>query len=298
MTDRRPLVSIGLPVHDGERFLRAALESNLAQTFEDFELVVCDNASTDATPEILREFAARDPRVRIQRHDQNLGAAANYNATVELARGTFFRWTTHDDLVAPTHLERLLEAFEQGPASMSLAYPRTAVIDATGEIVGEYEDGADARSPRAHVRLRTMLRNLSLCNPVLGLTRLERLRATRLIGPYRSSDKVLLYELALAGEIVEVPERLFLRRRDESLPSPSNLPPEEQATWFDPEHAPGGYRTTLIRNGFEAVRRAPLSAVARLRCHLTMLREALRWRRELWAERRAGRGGGAEEALV
>lgn len=283
----RPLVSIGLPVYNGARFLREALEANLSQTVEDVEVIVCDNASTDETPDILAAVAAKDPRLRVYRNAENLGAAANYNRTVELARGRYFRWATHDDLVAPTHLERLLQAFEQGPDSMVLAYPKTAIIDASGAVVGEYEDRADVRGP-AHRRLRHLLRNLSLCNPVLGLAPLKVFRSTRLIGPYRSSDKVFLYELALLGEIVEVPERLFLRRRDESLPSPSNLEARDQAAWFDPRRAHSSYRWTLVRNGFEAVRRAPLTFAARQRCRLVLLRDAVRWRRQLWAELRGG----------
>lgn len=288
MSERRPLVTIGLPVHDGERFLSAALESNLSQTVEDLELVVCDNASTDGTAEILAEAAARDARVRVHRHPENLGAAANYNSTVERARGRYFRWATHDDLVAPTHLERLLEVFEGGPPDLALAYPRTAVIDATGAVVGEYEDGADVRDPSPSRRLNTLLRTLSLCNPVLGLMRLETIRRTRLIGPYRSSDKVFLYEMALLGPFHEVPERLFLRRRDESLPSPSNLCAGEQASWFAPSEPASAYRWTLIRSSLEAVRRAPLSFAERQRCRLTVLREVVRWRRHLLGELRRG----------
>ncbi len=277
-----------MPVFNGERFLRDALESNLAQTVEDLELVVCDNASTDSTPQILAEVAAGDSRVRVVRSETNRGAAANYNRTVELARGRFFRWTTHDDLVAPTHLERLLAAFEEGPPSMVLAYPKTAIIDSNGQIVGNYEDRAQTLGA-PHERLRTLLRNLSLCNPVLGLTPLETIRRTRLIGPYRSSDKVFLYEMALMGEIIEVPERLFFRRRDQSLASPSNLSAAEQSAWFDPSGGDGSYRWTLVRQGFEAVHRAPLSFAERQRCRLTMAREALRWRRQLWAEWRGSR---------
>jgi glycosyltransferase involved in cell wall biosynthesis len=288
VTERRPLVSIGLPVFNGERFLRESLASNLVQTVEDFELVVCDNASTDGTLEILNEVAAGDERVRVLTSDENLGAAANYNRTVALARGRYFRWATHDDLVAPNHLERLLCAYEEGPPSMVLAYPKTTIIDADSVAVEEYEDCADARAPQPHRRLRTMLRNLSLCNPVLGLTQLEVIRRTRLIGPYPSSDKVFLYEMALRGEVVEVPERLFFRRRAACLASPSNLAVSEQAAWFDPHRCESNYHWTLMRNGFEAVRRAPVSFMERQRCRLTLLRDAVRWRRHLWAELRGG----------
>lgn len=96
-----PHVSIGMPVYNGGRYVKAALEAVLAQTFRDFELIISDNASTDATEAICREYAARDPRIHYSRNGENLGAARNSNRTVELATGQYFKWAHHDDLCAP-----------------------------------------------------------------------------------------------------------------------------------------------------------------------------------------------------
>ncbi len=285
MTSPRPSVSIGLPVFNGERFLRAAIESILDQEHGDFELILADNASTDATPEICREYVERDARVQYHRSPENLGAAANYNRLVDLARAPFFRWATHDDLVAPSHLGRCLRAFEEGGDEVVLVYPKTSIIDLEGQVVDHYEDGAEALQRRAHQRLRVMLRNLSLVNAILGLVRTDVLRGTRRIGSWRSSDKTLMAELALRGLVVEVPERLYLRRRDPSLSSPSNLSPEAQAAWFDTQRAQNrGLRTGLVKHAFAAVQRAPLDFGERLRCHLTVARDAVRWRRQLLSE--------------
>ncbi|MDA1264787.1 MAG: glycosyltransferase family A protein [Planctomycetota bacterium] len=283
----RPLVTVGLPVFNGERYLRGALEANLAQTFEDFELLVCDNASTDATSEILREFAARDPRVRVHRHDENLGAAGNYNSAVALARGTYFRWTPHDDLVAPTHLERLMEVHRAEGDGLALVYPQTSIIDAEGLVVDQIDDRAHAPEPEAHLRLERLLR-INICNPVLGLIPLELLQRTACIGPYRSSDKVLLFELSLHGRVIEVPERLFFRRRDEKLQAHTNLSAAEKQAWFDPRSRERAerYRWTLVRHSFDAVQRAPLSFVERQRCRLAIVRDMARWRHQLWGELR------------
>ncbi len=87
-----PKVTVGLPVYNGERYLRATLDSILAQDFEDFELLVADNASTDGTPQILQEYAERDGRVVVHRQPRNLGAAANYNWLAINARGEYFKW--------------------------------------------------------------------------------------------------------------------------------------------------------------------------------------------------------------
>src|SRR4030066_62015 len=87
-----PTVSIGMPVYNGEPYIRAALESLLAQTFTDFELIISDNASTDATESICREYAARDSRIDYVRHEKNQGASANFQFVLDQARGEFFIW--------------------------------------------------------------------------------------------------------------------------------------------------------------------------------------------------------------
>ena len=89
--DDRPLVSIGMPVFNGDRYLEKALDSILEQTLDDFELVICDNASTDRTGEICRDYAARDRRIRYLRDDTNIGAHPNYNRTFAEARGRYFK---------------------------------------------------------------------------------------------------------------------------------------------------------------------------------------------------------------
>jgi glycosyltransferase involved in cell wall biosynthesis len=98
MSERRPRVSVGVPVYNGERYLQAALESLRAQDFADFEVIVSDNASQDGTRAICERFVALDPRFRYVRSESNLGAARNYNRLVDLARGELFRWNPHDDL--------------------------------------------------------------------------------------------------------------------------------------------------------------------------------------------------------
>ena len=103
-------VSIGLPVFNGENFLESAIRSVLEQSFDDLELVISDNASTDRTETIARDFAASDRRVRYHRNARNLGAAPNYNRTVELATGALFKWLSHDDRLLPGYLEATVAA--------------------------------------------------------------------------------------------------------------------------------------------------------------------------------------------
>lgn len=95
--DRNPAVSIGMPVYNGAQYIREALDSLLAQTFTDFELIISDNASTDATQSICEEYAHRDPRIRYVRQAENKGALANFQFVLDHAQGGFFMWAAADD---------------------------------------------------------------------------------------------------------------------------------------------------------------------------------------------------------
>ena len=96
-TQRAPRVSIGMPVYNAERFLAGTLDSIVAQSFRDFELIISDNGSTDRTASICRDYASRDCRIRYFRHEVNRGAAWNHNYVLGLAQGEFFKWNAYDD---------------------------------------------------------------------------------------------------------------------------------------------------------------------------------------------------------
>lgn len=230
-----PLVSIGLPVFNGEAYLEQALESILTQTWGDFELIISDNASTDRTEEICRVYVQRDPRVRYVRNTENRGAAFNYNQTVALARGQFFKWAAADDWLAPTFLETCLAPL-QSDHSIVLVYPHTQIVDENGQPLSLYEDELNLTESEPAERFCHFLdrfRRKDKCNAVFGLIRLEQLRKTRLIDRFTSSDITLLGELALLGKMVEVPQTLFYRR-DHPGSSVRALKPSERASWFDP----------------------------------------------------------------
>src|SRR5438552_4723426 len=106
MAKPKPRVSIGLPVYNAENYLVEALDSILAQTFTDFELIISDNASTDRTREICKYYESSDARVHYYCNETNIGGARNANLTFKLARGQYFRWAADDDVCAPTLLEK------------------------------------------------------------------------------------------------------------------------------------------------------------------------------------------------
>ena len=122
-----PRVSIGLPVYNGERWLSQSVESILAQSFTDFELVICDNASTDGTEAICRGFAGRDERVRYLRNARNIGGMRNATLVFEQARGEYFRWAAHDDVCEPTLIERLVEVLDDHPEVVAAVSPSISI---------------------------------------------------------------------------------------------------------------------------------------------------------------------------
>jgi len=209
-TTTTPRVSIGLPVYNGERFLAGAIASILAQTYTDFELIVCDNASTDRTGEICRAFASKDSRVRYQRQPRNLGATANFNRCFELASGEYFKWAADDDQLEPRFLEACIAALDSDPGAV-LSQSLVKVVDEADRLIEVYDHSAyDTASPRPSDRLAGRLRGT--CVEVFGVIRSEVLRESALIQSYVGSDRTLLVDLALRGRFALVPEPLFINR--------------------------------------------------------------------------------------
>src|ERR1700736_6211403 len=126
---KKTKLSVGLPVYNGENFLNVAVDSVLGQDFEDFELIISDNASQDGTAALCKEYAARDKRVRYYRSDVNNGGAWNYNRVFELAEGQYFKWQAHDDVCLPGFFRRCVEVFDHAPPTVVVVSPRTQVID-------------------------------------------------------------------------------------------------------------------------------------------------------------------------
>lgn len=261
-----PHVSVGLPVYNGERYLAEALESLLAQDFGDFELVISDNGSTDATQEICRGYSARDNRIRYLRSDVNRGVAWNWNRVFSESRGAYFRWAACDDLVAPEHLRRCVEALDHSGPGVVLAYTQTTLIDENGDAIRDYEDGIDASDSRAHVRVARIVRHIILSNVLFGVVRREVMLKTRLHGAYPSADWALIVEWAMQGSFVQVPERLFRRRVHAGMSRQAHRDPASVAEFFEP----GSGRTArpefirLFHEQVKAIGRSPVGLTDRL----------------------------------
>jgi len=198
-----PTVSLAVPVHNGERYLAETLQSLSIQDFPDLEVIICDNASTDATPAIAQSHAARDPRIRYVRNSTNMGAAYNFNLGFTLARGEYFKWCAHDDLLSPDFLTCCVEALRNDPTAI-LAHGRQQLIDETGSplpgLTGGLSDTSHIQDPA--LRFRTVFPTQGYDAAVFGLFRRRALARTSLHRPYYSSDIALLAECALLGRFI------------------------------------------------------------------------------------------------
>lgn len=227
----KPRVSIGLPVYNGSNYLSFAIETILAQTYEDFELIISDNASTDSTEQICRDFASKDSRIIYIRREKNLGAAMNFNSTVQAARGEYFKWSAHDDIVEPTFIEKCVEILDNDPL-VGVVSSQVLVIDENQEVKRTYVSPlSNTCSTRPEKRFYQFSLIDHACFEVFGLMRKELLERTAMIGAYVGSDRILLSELSLLGKIFEISEPLFLRREhgDNSI----NIPRHKRLAWFD-----------------------------------------------------------------
>jgi glycosyltransferase involved in cell wall biosynthesis len=204
-----PKVSVGMPVYNGEKYITQALNSALNQDFDDFEIVISDNASTDGTGEICRSYAAKDRRVRYYRNDSNIGASPNFHRVFELAQGEFFKWLPHDDICFPAFLSRCYAMIKAAPPDVALVYPLCEFIGEFGEVIPSPSDRIASQFDRPYRRLARVLARVSWGGPFWGLIRPEHLRRSRLGGTVSYWDDLLLAELAMQGKIWEIPEVLF-----------------------------------------------------------------------------------------
>ena len=270
-TQRVPRLSIGLPVYNGEPFLTEALDALLAQTFQDFELVISDNASTDSTEAICREYARRDPRIRYVRQAVNIGSAANHSAVITMSRGEFFKWASDDDLYAPELLERCIKVLDDNP-DVVLAHAWDAFIDETGATIEVVPYRLETADPRAWVRLRSLLL-VSGGNDIYGVIRSTLLAREGFHGSHHNADRTLVAKLALAGPFQQVPEVLYFRRDHPGRTERRADGPRSRAAILDPRRA-NRWRHPIVRLYAEyiwayisAVMHAPLGIGEKLRCY-------------------------------
>ena len=290
------LVSVGVPVYNGEEYLAEALDSLLSQSFNEFEIVISDNASTDRTSEIARAYQAKDGRIRYFRNEQNIGAAPNFNRLVELSGAPLFHGGACDDLYAPLFLERCVEPLRRDPG-LVLSYARTMMIDGKGQPLLFDRDrncylDRDGRflmkpvpphigtSSDPELRFREVLWEMGWCLPLSGVLRREALLRTSLYRNYYGADKVLLAELALLGHFQQVSEDLFAKRIHEGDTHRKST--RERAEHESGEGLALPPQALMVRDYTKMVFGADMGPRQRLHCMITvggMARRREAWRR-------------------
>lgn len=285
MSDGAPTVSVGIPVYNGEQFVAEAIESVLAQTDVDLELIISDNASTDRTSEICRKYAAADDRIRYVRQPHNLGAAPNFNELVRLASGRYFSWVAHDDICRPAFLSACVSALEADPGIV-LSYPMVVDIDEDGCEIKQFPSIRYADQGGVVARAWSALNTFTPCFETFGVVRCEDLLQTQMIGAYASSDRTLLFELSMRGRFHEVPERLFVHRQHDGRSVFHAGGTRGRDAWFDPRRAAvhTSPRWRLMAEHVRAVRTAPISRRDRMLIGAMLSRAIIRYARPLASE--------------
>lgn len=209
----RPRVSIGMPVFNGEKYLEEAIDSILAQTYKNFELIISDNASTDNTQKICLDYVKRDPRVHYYRNSKNLGGPSNYNRVFELSSCEYFKWAASDDLHAPEFLRKCVSVLDNNPLIIG-CHCKTGKINQDGDLLDYYNQGLLKRinSLKPHERFRDLIGLYYTTTLFYGLYRTSIFSKTPRQGSYIGADRNLLAELGLIGRIYELSDCLFFWR--------------------------------------------------------------------------------------
>ncbi len=260
-------MAIGLPVYNGQNYLRDAIESILAQTYSDFRLIITDNCSTDGTQDICREYAARDPRIEYHRHAENIGAAPNFNSAFQYAgECEYFKWAAHDDVMGKDFLKVCVQKLE-ADRSLSIAHTLSVRIDKDRKSVGTY----DSEFPLNGIKVRDRFYRILWVDhftEIWGLMRSSYLKKTILYGSFIGSDRTLLAEMLLQGDIAYVPEYHFFRRDHAENYCNSKRSNEDRLKWFDPKK-----KNSKMRNGpakiwyyVAAIGRLPMPMSERVHC--------------------------------
>jgi glycosyltransferase involved in cell wall biosynthesis len=216
---RTPLVSIALPVYNGADTVAPVIESVLAQTHPDIELVISDNASTDGTQEICRQFERDDRRVVYLRQPRNVGLLNNFISAADNTSGTYLRWIGDDDAIEPDYVSRVLEEFAVDPRRVVVT-TQIVYLDAEGaETLDTGHDPSALSSLDPVERFAEMLRLLTTdfttIDPLYATIRRD--LATLPRRNMLREDQIFAARMSLAGPWGHVPLPLARRHwRDDS----------------------------------------------------------------------------------
>jgi len=201
-----PMVSIGMPVYNGEKYIREALDSLLSQTFTDFELIISDNCSTDSTPEICKEYASKDQRIKYIKQTSNIGASANFEYVFNSSKGQYFMWAAHDDRWRRDCLEMLVNALS-ADSTYGLAFSNYVIknLESGSEFFYRVKPSCSQNSA-----LNFITRTINTCPSLIyGLFKLEYLNGFRFEN-FDFADVHFISEISLRTKITIVDDYLYI----------------------------------------------------------------------------------------
>jgi glycosyltransferase involved in cell wall biosynthesis len=293
-----PRLTIGLPVYNGDNYLAESLEALLGQSYEDFELIISDNASTDGTADICHCYEKQDFRIRYFRQPRNIGLAPNRTFLISRARGELFKEASHDDLYGRDLLKLCVAALDEYP-HVVLAHSRTAAIDGDSKVTQALDYPLATDSPKVPERFRSVLFGSSglfgsqdaaasdvtgadndgiiRADDQYGVIRTDVLRRIAPLGSYHHADRVVVPEIVLHGPFYQVPEWLYFRRDHPDRAEHACPTVRTRCTNLDPRRADRLRNPTprLVAEYFwgyiAAIRRAPLSAPDRQECYRVLM---------------------------
>ncbi len=205
-----PVVSIGMPVYNGEDFIRQAIESVVNQDYLNIEIVISDNASTDNTQSICEEYVAKYPQIKYYRQPINQGMIANFNASLELAQGEFFCWLSHDDFLAPTYISKCMNILNNYPQAIACCSEINFVnYDGTNrEGWTKAYTNFDALNKDVVARVHELISKVGWY-ALYSVFRIDLLKGMSKCQNRYPDDVMLMLEWLLSGEIAKVPEYLY-----------------------------------------------------------------------------------------
>ena len=208
-----PKVSVGMPVYNGDRYIRRALDSLLSQSYRDFEIIISDNGSTDSTLQICQDYARKDPRVTVLDSQRNQGMVRNFRRVFEESTGEYFAWAADHDWWHPEWMSSLVSELDSNPAVV-LAYPLNVRISENDEVLrGPWKfDTFGVSSPTRRVVAACW--RMRAGSMVYGLIRRHALAQAGVFRYVMITDRMLIGELAWYGQFAQVNSILWHRRFD------------------------------------------------------------------------------------
>ncbi len=201
-------ISIGVPVYNEEKFLKQALDSLLSQSYHDIEIIICDNASTDKTPEIIQEFMKTHTNIKYYKEDTNKGSLHNYIKAFQLSDSKYFMWAGGHDVWSENLIEETVKQLESHPTA-AIAFATTVWIDESNKPAQKESGWCDTRD--MHPVERFLITIWGNVHPVLGVIRSEYL----INAPFANvagTDLILLCDLSLKGDFLHAPNATCYRR--------------------------------------------------------------------------------------